>query len=343
MLAIPVLLFIFLLTNALYSVLWLLWIVVLLRGRIPHWLFDFIVALSRGLARANAYINLLTDVYPPFEGDHPVHLEISYPERISRWRLIFWKLITSVPHLFVVQLLNSVALALLPVAWIAIIFSGRFPKGLFDFIVGVRRWQQRLLAYLFSLTDAFPPYSLSAEAVAARGRAVVFSAVAGVVLVAAAVGGITAIAIVAARNSEQEVSVSYQRLVDGTMLPGETGVIGNDIAVSLDRVRDPADDLLPFLEAGEGKRFVGFEMTVRDLKARSLWFYDGNFSLQDDHGDHHRVFLALVNKRTLPEKISDGETASIELVFEIDADATPTELHYDTTGRLLRTLVYMFE
>jgi len=342
-LAIPVFLYYLLLSSAQSGALWLLWLVILLRGRIPRWLFDFNLALERGIARAGAYFGLLTDAYPPFEGEHPVHLEIRYPERISRRKLLFWKIITSVPHIVVIYVLQAVALAVIPIAWVAIMFTGRFPKGLHDFVSGVLRWQRRVNAYALSLTDEFPPYSLAPDASAGSRRSTLLSAAVGVVLIAAAIGGITALVIYVVRNSEQEVSVSYQRLVSGDVLPGEAAVLGDSVGISLDRARDPADASVPFLQPGEGKRFVGFEMTVQDVKRRSLRIDDLDFWLDDSLSKEHAPFLVLVNKRTVPEKVSNGEVAKVELIFELDSNAVPTKLHYDTESRFLKTLVYTFD
>jgi hypothetical protein len=341
-LAIPLILFVALLDFALYNVIWLLWIVILLRGRIPRWLFDFIVGVNRALARASAYFGLLTDQYPPFDGDHPLRLDVRYPERTSRLQLVVWKLIASVPHLIVIEVLQSVSLAVLPVAWIAIILSGRYPKGLHDLATGVLRWQQRVKAYLFSLTDEFPPYSLSADAGRGSRRAMFLSAAPGALLLAGGIAGITALVIYAGGHNEQHISVSYERLVNGQLAFGETGVIGDSVGVSLNGAKDPGDPAVPFLAVTSGKHFVTFDLQVRDTKSRNLWVSDWDFWLDDSLGKEHSVFLVLVNKRPLPLQLTNGEVGNIQLVFEIADTATPKALHYQVERRLLKTLVYQF-
>jgi hypothetical protein len=342
-LAIPVLLYAGIMSWALYGVVWLFWLIVLLRGRSPRWLFEFMVATSRGIARSQAYLYLLTDAYPPFEGAHAAHLDVRYPERIARRKLIVWKLLTSIPHFVVMQALTAAALAVIAIAWFAIIFGQQFPKGLHRFVTGLLRWQARVYAYVISLTDEFPPYSTSAEAGPGSRRAMWLSALGGAIVVGLAIAGITAGVIYAIRNAEQEISVSYDRLVSGEVLPFETTVFGDGMVIALTSAHDPADAELPFLDAEEGKHLVGFEMQVQDTRERDLWIYNEDFQLEDGKGRKRGPFLALVNKRPLPQKIEDGAEANIELVFEVNDDALPWKLRYDVAYRRLRILTYVFD
>ncbi len=98
-LAIPVLLVLYLLGQGLIGV---YWIGILVRGRPVRWLFDANVAIQRFSLRSYAYFLLLTDRYPPLDGDWPVRYEVDYPERLSRWRLVIWKTATVIPHMIVV-------------------------------------------------------------------------------------------------------------------------------------------------------------------------------------------------------------------------------------------------
>ena len=93
-LAIPVLIFWAVVSAADDAVILASWLAIIVRGRIPRWLFNFLVALYRWQYRAMGYVLLLTEAYPPFEGDYPIRYEVQYPERLSRWKLVVWKFIT---------------------------------------------------------------------------------------------------------------------------------------------------------------------------------------------------------------------------------------------------------
>lgn len=138
-------------------------LMILFRQRYPRWWFDFSRELVRFAARVGAYLILLTDRYPSTVEEQSVHLEIDYPDverDLNRWLpLVKWLL--AIPHYFVLIFLNIAALFALILAWFAILFTGRYPRGLFDFIVGVIRWELRVVAYAFLLvTDIYPPFSL---------------------------------------------------------------------------------------------------------------------------------------------------------------------------------------
>jgi hypothetical protein len=133
---------------------------ILFRRKYPRWWFDFLVNLLRYQYRINAYVSLLRDDYPALEEDQAVHLEVDYPETLNRWLpLIKWLL--AIPHYIVLFFLLIGVYVALIIAWFAILFTGRFPRGLFDFLVGVNRWSLRVSAYAFYLfTDDYPPFSL---------------------------------------------------------------------------------------------------------------------------------------------------------------------------------------
>jgi hypothetical protein len=139
-------------------------LMIIFRQRYPRWWFDFARELTRFGARVGAYAALLTDQYPSTVEEQSVHLEIDYPDveqDLNRWLpLVKWLL--AIPHYIVLAVLGSVAVLLVIVAWFAILFTGSYPRSLFDYVVGVARWSLRVQAYAFLLvTDQYPPFSLS--------------------------------------------------------------------------------------------------------------------------------------------------------------------------------------
>lgn len=140
-------------------------LMIIVRQRYPRWWFDFARELSRFEARVGAYMALLTDVYPSTVEEQAVHLEIDYPDvetELNRWLpLVKWLL--AIPHYIVLAFLTAGAVFAVIAAWFAILINGQYPRGLFDFVVGVGRWWLRVAAYAFLLvTDRYPPFSLSA-------------------------------------------------------------------------------------------------------------------------------------------------------------------------------------
>jgi membrane protein YdbS with pleckstrin-like domain len=137
-------------------------LMILFRQRYPRWWFDFARELVRFSARVAAYGALLTDKYPSTVDEQSVHLEIDYPnveQDLNRWLpLVKWLL--AIPHYIVLAVLIMVAVLAVVVAWFAILFTGRYPRGLFEFVVGVGRWALRVQAYVFLLvTDRYPPFT----------------------------------------------------------------------------------------------------------------------------------------------------------------------------------------
>ncbi len=136
-----------------------IWAAVIVRQYVPHWLFDFQVALIRFQARAYGYLALLTDRFPAFEGEYPINFDVRYPDKLNRWKVAIWKIITSIPHIIILFFLYLAAFVVVVIAWFAILFTGRYPQGLHTFVAGVFRWSLRVQAYIFSLTDEYPPFS----------------------------------------------------------------------------------------------------------------------------------------------------------------------------------------
>lgn len=135
------------------------------RQKYPRWWYDWNVALVRFSIRVSAYLALLRDEYPSTDEEQAVHIAIPYPDaprELSRWLpLIKWFL--AIPHFVVLGLLAVAACVCVIVAWFAILLTGRYPRPLFDFVVGAFRWWLRVAAYALLLTtDRYPPFRLSA-------------------------------------------------------------------------------------------------------------------------------------------------------------------------------------
>jgi hypothetical protein len=138
-------------------------LMLLFRRRYPRWWFDFLRELTRFEIRVASYFCLLTDQYPSTVEEQTIHLEIDYPDAevdLNRWLPLF-KWLFVIPHFVVLSFLVVGGVFALFFAWIAIIVTGRYPKGLFAYNVGILRWLMRVNAYAFLLvTDTYPPFSL---------------------------------------------------------------------------------------------------------------------------------------------------------------------------------------
>ena len=138
-------------------------LMILFRQRYPRWWFDFMRELTRFEYRVGAFACLLTDQYPSTVEEQSVHLEIDYPDAkngLNQFMPIF-KWFLAIPHYIVLGFLAIGVVFAVIIAWFAILFTGQYPKSLFDFVVGVFRWGLRVNAYAYLLvTDVYPPFSL---------------------------------------------------------------------------------------------------------------------------------------------------------------------------------------
>jgi Domain of unknown function (DUF4389) len=140
-------------------------LMILFRQKYPRWWFDWNLQLMRFSARVGIFLALMDDTYPSTDEEQAVRLDFPYPdakEGLTRWMpLVKWFL--AIPHYIALFFLAIAAFVCVVIAWFAILFTGRYPRGLFDFVEGVFRWGTRVVAYAFVLvTDEYPPFSLSA-------------------------------------------------------------------------------------------------------------------------------------------------------------------------------------
>jgi uncharacterized membrane protein HdeD (DUF308 family) len=163
-LAIPHFIIVYLLQAVNSVMVFIAFFAILFTKKWPRGMFDFSLQIQRWTANVLAYaLALLRDEYPPFSGDsgqYPVTLEVEYREDLSRW-LIFVKWLLAIPHYIVLTFLSIAASVVVLIAFFAILLTGRYPRGMFDFVVGTYRWFVRVSAYShWLMTDRYPPFSL---------------------------------------------------------------------------------------------------------------------------------------------------------------------------------------
>ena len=138
-------------------------LMILFRLKYPRWWFDWNLELQRFSNRVGIYVLLMDDQYPSSDEQQSVHLDYRYPQvpaELNRFLpLVKWFL--AIPHYIVLFILDIGAFFAVIVAWFAILFTGRYPRGIFDFVEGVVRWHNRVVGYaLVLVTDRYPPFSL---------------------------------------------------------------------------------------------------------------------------------------------------------------------------------------
>ena len=139
-------------------------LMIVFRVKYPRWWFDFARELARFRTRVGAYATLLTDAYPSTTKDQAVHLDLDYPDAakdLNRWLpLVKWFL--AIPHYVILAILWFFGFFAILIAWFAILITGRYPRGLFNYVVGVTRWSLRVSAYMnLLITDRYPPFGMS--------------------------------------------------------------------------------------------------------------------------------------------------------------------------------------
>lgn len=141
---------------------------ILFTGSYPRGMFNFYVGYLRWNANVYGYFLHLYDAYPPFSMEqqpYALTLSVDYPERLSRFLNFplfigaFIKTVLSIPHIIILAFLIFAAVVVVFIVLFAVLFTGAFPAGMHSFVVGVYRWLTRVNAYIYGLTDAYPPFS----------------------------------------------------------------------------------------------------------------------------------------------------------------------------------------
>jgi hypothetical protein len=139
-------------------------LMIIFRQKYPRWWFDWNLELMRFSNRITVYLALMDDQYPSTDEHQSVRLDFPYPDAqngLNRWLPIV-KWLLAIPHYIVLFFLWIAAIVCVICAWFAILFTGRYPRGLFDFVLGVMRWGNRVIGYAFALvTDEYPPFRLA--------------------------------------------------------------------------------------------------------------------------------------------------------------------------------------
>ena len=139
-------------------------LLVLFRNKYPRWWFDWNLELQRFANRIGIYALLMDDRYPSTDDHQAVALDYAYPDaerELARGMpLVKWFL--AIPHYVILALLYIAVFFAAIGAWFAILFTGRYPRGIFEFIEGVLRWHNRVVGYALALvTDRYPPFGLN--------------------------------------------------------------------------------------------------------------------------------------------------------------------------------------
>ncbi len=315
------------------------WMAVFWRRKYPTWLFRGLSGSLDYTARAWSYGALLTDQFPSLSREaSPVSLDFDDPPSVylSRWRVLFWKSVLLLPHYIVLQILGLAVFVVTVLAWFGILFTGNYPRGMFQFSVGVTRWYYRTVAYLASFNDRFPPYALSDDAGPASNAATVSSGVGGGILVGAQVLIIAAVASLGGGMHTERVN--YDRLVRGQ--PGPTIVFepalsDGPVMLALRAAYDPGGDLVLVLAPASGERIVVFEWEVSNRSGTHADVAAGAVTLRyafaGENGRETRRVTAeilTVGNRSAPASIDDRDRAKIQAVFVVPADAEPLELRF---------------
>lgn len=311
------------------------------RKKYPMWLFSGMSGSFGYVARSSAYWLLLTDNFPSFsQEESPVTLEFDDPPsgHLSRWRVLFWKYVLLIPHFIVLSFLMIAVFAVTVIAWFGILFSGNYPRGLFQFVVGIQRWYWRTVGYLMSFNDRFPPYALSADAGPASNSSTVINGVIGG-LVGAGYVALIAVAIAAGNNTHTIDNLDWAKVQTGQQQPGfvfDKRLGDEEIGIRLTRAFDPGDEFLQIIQPSRDERIVVVQWVVVNGSPNGAALVTGDAaSLKVEYEDNGKLktksvdaIVIGVNNLAAPAQIPERGTATINAAFVVPADAVPLELRF---------------
>lgn len=310
----------------------LAWFSILFTGRYPKAFFEFNAGVLRWGSNAFAYAMLLRDEYPPFsweQGEYPLTLDIPRPERQSRFRL-FVRVFAIVPNYIVFYFVQIAWYITTFIAWWAILFTGRYPRGLFRFNVGVMRWYNRMAAYIYLLRDEYPPYSISDDA---RPGNEVVSAIIGLPLFAGYVAVYAAFVFGPMFSGGETVRVDATLLESPVALQqAAPSASGNGVRITLlgyeGTPRTSVTDLPTF-----GLRVVAFRVLAEKGGALPALYIPYLFVLEDCAGySYHVDFERTEANAPLYDMFWLGGSDDSLVYFELPPNAQPCELHYFNLG-----------
>jgi len=335
--AIPQLIVVYLLTIVAEILTFLAWFAILITGRYPKSFFEFASGTLRWQANVYTYVWLMRDEYPPFSwdpGEYPLTLTIPPAERQSRFRL-FIRMFAIIPNLIVLEFVLIAVLFTTFVAWWAILFTGRYPRPLFNFSVGVGRWHQRVYAYLFLLRDEYPPYSIKASA---RPGNEVISAIVGLPLFAGYVALSLLPVITSLTSGGATTHVAYQTLAEHRLVTTPASAESSSLRLELLDFVDPAA-VPPGSSAsiGPGERLVAFSVIAKKGSFWPAFFTPFLFMAKDCSGNTYSVNGdATAEVNSIFRLFWTGGHDDAVVYFAIPANQRVCELRYENLGRKIR-------
>ena len=334
-LLVPVYIFMQLVSYLLFTGLLVGFTTVFWRRKYPRWLFQGMSGAFGFQARSYAYWLLLTDKFPSFSpDDSAVVLEFDEPPsgQLSRWRVLFWKLILILPHFFVLYFLAIAVFATTFISWFGILITGNYPRGLFQFSVGIQRWYWRIASYFASFNDRFPPYALSANAGPASNGATVANGFVGAAIAASVIALFVTVASLS--SNAETIEVDYAQLQAGRDMPSIQlrDVLADDpVTIRLMRAVDPGDDLIEVIRPAPSERVIVFQWTIVNSSSLEALVVENAARLKYEDGDDTESVDAIfigVNNRAAPANIRGFGTATVQAAFIVPEDAEPLELRF---------------
>ena len=327
------------------------WATVLVTGRIPGWMLDFERRAWRWHASTTAYTLVLTDVAPVLEeGGSPDHLVaqvvLEAPRQVARRKVLVWKLVTALPHLIVLTLLTIALIPVTAMTWVTILTTGRAPHTLHRFAVGVLRWWARVGAYIQSLTDCYPPFSLRDSVGPARPATATVASTIG--LVPACLLAAVATYVIGFTGTHVTRTLAYAHLADATAPSNQTIAQVESGRMQLALLADPADSSLSLIPAAPGSRFVAFSIDIQtNFAGQQVDLEPGAFQVDDTAGHTHEASIVSVNGVIGRDSISNRHAVAT-VVFQIPSDRLPQRLTWDVVNyidvpRRGETIVWAFE